>query len=443
MWRRAVFIAALAAQCLIWGQQAQEPELTLDQAVALAIEQNRPLKVAQLEVAKSADAVAAARTYRLPVFQFNAIGAQLLTPLNFRFPAGSLGSIPGLGAFPIVDSKVTTPRRPIALLQASASQPLSQLHKISLGIRLQDLNRQVAQEKLTAQQLVTVNDVKKTYYGLLQAQSAMEAVAEALGLLAELERVVESGLSQQVVLRADLLEVQTKRARMEQQKIVLQNGIATLKEKLNNLMGRDLRTPFRVATLPAATDWTVEVEAARQRALDQRPEIREARLKSQQAQLDRKLKRAEYLPEVSASLMYLTPANTEFLPRNVAAAGVVVNWDVFDWGRKKHELAAKDKTIAQSKLGVTETESQILVEVDARFRKLEETRAQLRVSDLARQTAAERVRLATTRLAQQTVLPKDALQAQTALAEASTEYQQSLLAFWTARADLEKATGDR
>jgi outer membrane protein TolC len=40
------------------------------------------------------------------------------------------------------------------------------------------------------------------------------------------------------------------------------------------------------------------------------------------------------------------------------------------------------------------------------------------------------------------VLLKDVLQAQTSRADANYDYQKALLAFWTAKADFEKALGE-
>lgn len=55
-----------------WGQEGAPPPeevLTLERAVALALENDRPLKNAGLEVGKAADRIAAARTRRLPALQ--------------------------------------------------------------------------------------------------------------------------------------------------------------------------------------------------------------------------------------------------------------------------------------------------------------------------------------------------------------------------------------
>jgi outer membrane protein TolC len=82
-------------------------------------------------------------------------------------------------------------------------------------------------------------------------------------------------------------------------------------------------------------------------------------------------------------------------------------------------------------------------DVGNRFRKFQEARQQLRVTSLARDVAQEKVRVGLDRYQQKAVLLKDVLQLQTSLAESRYKYQESLLAFWSARAELEKAMGER
>ena len=67
----------------------------------------------------------------------------------------------------------------------------------------------------------------------------------------------------------------------------------------------------------------------------------------------------------------------------------------------------------------------------------------LRVARLARETAAERLRVTTERYRVESALLRDVLEAQTALARATQEYEQAVGAFWTARADFEQAIGDQ
>jgi outer membrane protein TolC len=80
--------------------------------------------------------------------------------------------------------------------------------------------------------------------------------------------------------------------------------------------------------------------------------------------------------------------------------------------------------------------------VDSQFRKLREARAQLGVAESARDAEQERFRNQTDAYSQQAILLSDLLQREASVATAEDQYRQALLAFWTARADFERALGE-
>jgi outer membrane protein TolC len=133
---------------------------------------------------------------------------------------------------------------------------------------------------------------------------------------------------------------------------------------------------------------------------------------------------------------------SNFVPRSVNGIGIQVEWEVFDWGRKKRELAEKTRSIVQADNTVLETESRVLLEVNSRFRTLQESCQLIRIAQLAQTTARANVQIAASKYRLEAVLLKDVLTAQTSLANANYEYQKALLTFWTAKADFEKALGE-
>jgi outer membrane protein TolC len=434
-----------------WGQQPGPAEavrdgtsevLTLDEAVRLALENNRGLRIALLEVGKAEDKVAAARTRRLPSSSLNLFGAQLLREVDFEFREGVFGTFPGTGPIPAADTNITTPRRPIVYAVGQVSQPLSQLYEINLDIQKEALGRTLAEAKAHVERQDVVNNVKKLYYAALETESALTASEESLTLYRELDRLTAEYVLQQVALKADNLDVKARLAKEEYNALSLRNQLATQKEELNDLMGRDVRTQFRLSPVAEATAYEVELSAAQARALELRPELREARVKVRQAEQDRRIKRAEYIPDVSLSLNYISPFNVEMLPTNVLAVGLWVSWEPWDWGRKKRELEEKNRAIEQAEMALRETESRVLLEVNQKQRKLVEARALLRFAAATQQAAQEILRVSRNRFAEQAALLKDVLQAQEGLADANHTYQQAVLAFWVARADFERALGE-
>ena len=163
---------------------------------------------------------------------------------------------------------------------------------------------------------------------------------------------------------------------------------------------------------------------------------------TKQAEYDRWIKQAEYIPNINFSLSYARSINLDPLPDNMAFAGFMMTWEIFDWGRKRRELAAKTETVAQTKNTTRETESQVIIDVNSKFRNLQATRGQLKSSRAFQLAGREKLKEATDKYKNDTALLKDVLQAQTNLAEADSKYQQALSSFWTAKADFEKALGE-
>jgi hypothetical protein len=88
MLRLAVPSGLLAIATVTWGQEAVGPVgavLTLEQAVVLALQNNRQVQTASREVGKKIDQAAAVRTSRLPAFNVYFLESYLLTPSNLPY----------------------------------------------------------------------------------------------------------------------------------------------------------------------------------------------------------------------------------------------------------------------------------------------------------------------------------------------------------------------
>ena len=94
-----------------FAQQAAQdvPVLTLDDAVSIALSNNRLVKNSALEAQKYDFQVSTMRSKRLPHFQFSVLGGELLQPFDFTFAKGAFGTYPGVGPIPSTDAKVHTP----------------------------------------------------------------------------------------------------------------------------------------------------------------------------------------------------------------------------------------------------------------------------------------------------------------------------------------------
>jgi outer membrane protein TolC len=419
---------------------AQEP-LTLEDAVKIALERNRSVSVAALQVERAEQRVAAAKTRRYPSLELQATAGSTLNTIKVSYPAGAFGTYPGIGPIPTEDTVVESPPSLSGNLNATLAQPLSQLHRIGLNVKANELGREIEQEKLREERAAIVAEVRSLYYELVQRESTVRAKEEQVGALRELDRVVARQLAVEAALRSDALEVQSRLASEEYALAGLQGDLATARERMNLLLGRDLDTAISVAGNPELAVEEADLPAALAQALQHRPDLAQARLAVDQADTDRRMKKAESIPDLSLAVTYYTFVNVDLIPHNIALAGLQLKWEPFDWGRRGKETAEKALQVEQARRRAREAEDRVRIEVADRFRKLQQARMLVDAERLSREAASERLRIITARHRQDAALLKDLLEAQSSMSAAHARFDGALLTFWTARADFQKALG--
>ena len=440
---RIVCIAAALLSIVIPASAQTRPEpLTLDEAIALAIKNNRDINASAHAVASANLSIATARSYRLPQFEVQTLGAQSITTLGIDFPAGAFGTFPGIGPVPSTDTRVTSPRRPLLMTQASISQPISQLFKINLNVKAAGVGRDIETERQRLTMQNTAASVRKAYYGLLQVDASLRAADAVLEASRALDGVVGDRVVQRVALRGDSLQSKLRVAEAEQQQLTLQNTRAEREEQFNLLLGRDPRTPVVVVPVPITDDSKIDLEVVIKDAVERRADVRAARLKVQQAELQQRVTNADRIPEVSLAMSYQSFYNTDLLPKNMASVGVQVKWEPWDWGRRSREASQRGHEIEQARLQLRQTEDQVRIEVAKSHRDIQQARGQVMLARASQEVARDRVRVTTERIKVAAALPVDGLSANTELAESAAHEQDALSGYWAARAAYEQAIGE-
>ncbi len=438
-----IFAAAVAfAQQDTTAPGNQPDVLTVDDAVKMGLANNRTLKIVSLNLNAQNEKYAADKTKRLPSFNSYIFGSQLLTPISYTVPAGQFGTYPATGAIPASNSYITTPAHPTALVALTASQPLLTLYRINLYLRGQHLSVEQAVQQLREQRLTVIDQVQQAYYKVMQAENQIDSLNASIKQYQEVERISLEYASQQVVLQSENLDVKAKLADEQLKLLKAQDKLATAKETLNDLLGRDLDTSFRTAAVAPITEVEQNLDMARSTALEHNPQIAEAALDVSKATNARDLAKSQYIPELNLSIQYTSPFGYDFVPLNVANAGFEFRWEPWEWGRRKHEVNEKTINIEQSKLKLDSTKSQLLINVSDSFRSLQEARVAVTVAQSKQVASREKLREVTLQYQQKTALLRDVLQQQAAMESADSDYNNAVAEFWSARADFQKAIGE-
>jgi outer membrane protein TolC len=445
LWLLTMACVLVTTLCLFPCANAQTnggSVLTLDEAVRLAKSNNRELKVWGLDVGKQRDALGEARTHLYPRFDTSVLAAELLAPLDFTINKGQFGTFPGTGPIPGSNTDLHTPARPIAVASVTATQPLTQLLRIHLSIAGQRLKVDAAQLTFDQREQKLTDDVRQSYYQVLQSQIQYESHQSMVKYLEELLQLTGRRFSQHAALEADRLSVKAELAKASYQLTTIEDKLADSKEDLNHLLGRSVQTEFSVEPVPATLPEQENLPAARATALEHRPEVKLAANRLRQAELATKSEKTRYIPDVSIQASYFSPANINFLPQNIGSVGALLTWQPWDWGEKHHKIQQAAIAEKQAGLSAEDTREQILVDVDSNFRHLRETRSHLSVTEAIRDAETEKMRNQKEAYSQQSILLSDLLKQQSSLADAESQYHQAVLAYWNARADFQKTLGE-
>jgi outer membrane protein TolC len=422
--------------------QPGEGGLTLDEAIAIAINNNRDITSAAHSVANADLAIETAKSYRLPQFSVEMLSGQSLTEVGVDFPAGAFGVFEGLGPVPAVNTTVTSPRRPMVFAQASVAQPITQLIKTNLNVKATAIGRDIEQERRRQTIQTTAANVRKAYYALLQVDASLRAAETVLDASRALDTVVGERVVQRVALKGDGLQSQLHVAEAVQERLTLQNTRAEREEQFNLLLGRDPSTPVVVVPVPIVDPSKIDLQTVIAEAVERRADVRAARLRVDQAELQQRVTNAGRIPEVSVALSYQSFFNTDLLPRNQTSVGLQVKWEPWDWGRRQREARERGNDIEQAKLSLRQLEDKVRIEVAKSYRDIQQARGQVLLARASQEVAHDHVRVTTERIKVAAALPVDGLSADRELAESAAREQDALSGYWAARAAYEQAIGE-
>jgi len=146
---------------------------------------------------------------------------------------------------------------------------------------------------------------------------------------------------------------------------------------------------------------------------------------------------------VSLSATTLVTANfSNALPTNLSGVGIQLNWDVFDWGRKRKDVEEKRYSEEQASLQLKEAEAAVITEVSHQYRRLVEARKELEVAKMLQSASRETLRVTSNQFAQNRALLNEVLKAQSSLADSDHRFTQALLDLATTQADFDRAIGE-
>ncbi|MBS1827375.1 MAG: efflux RND transporter permease subunit [Acidobacteria bacterium] len=371
---------------------AASRELTLDEAVGLALRQNHALQIARARVEEKKQKRMGARGDLYPRVTTDSLISGLSNNQLVTVPAGSLGVVPGLGPFPTGTMTFDQGSRMLTLGNTTLGMPLTQLWKIREGVKVASAEERVSVAELKKAEDEVVLGVTQLYFGLVAARAEIVAceaqIAAGEEALREAREAVRSGNALDVVVlgaRAAVLKAR-------QSLLAVRNQAADWNAELDSAMGLGLDTELVV--VDAVADVSLGDRGAYLRtALEGNAELRAARAMAEQALRGATAAGYESVPNISVFARHTYQNGVPFLAHSFGTFGLQMSWDLWDGGKRKALRGERAALLRQARENVRRVEDRVSVDVEKAWRKVESAKMMVDVAREALELRREAERI--------------------------------------------------
>ncbi len=450
---RKIIASALLAASVAAPAFPQEPprSLTVEEAVALALEASPALHAAGARLEGAAARTRELEAGRLPSVQAGAGYSRLSHVPPFEVDLPLPPAIGGPRAFVISPTLLDQ-----YAVQVNVQQPIFTGFRLSRTIEAARRGEQAAGREMSQDRADAAFAARTAAWNLFKAREVERLAAESAGTArAHLERV-KSLLAQGLVTRNDLLRSEVQLSNAELQTIEAGNAVAAATAALDSLLGWPLETPVEIRTSAADVLAGLD-EAARSypelppvlRKLEaSRPDLLALRDRVKAAEAAVGAAAASRYPQVfaTAGLLYMNP-NPRLLPaRNkfygTWNAGLSVSYDLWNGGRAAEQTRQARALVTQAEDAFRVARDRAALEATQAWLELRRARERIAAAEKAMGQARENLREAQNRFAEGVALTTEVLDAETLDLQAKTAYAQALADAALAQARMRKAVGD-
>lgn len=324
---------------------------------------------------------------------------------------------------------------------ANARQLLFDFNNTRERVRQAGAAERAAEQNLTRVQADLVLQVKRAFYDFVQQTRLVEAneanVANRQGQLELARARLDSGLG----LPSDVVRAETGVAEAVLGLQTARNNAMLARIALAQRMGLDPRTPIEAADAGEPDPGAVDVDALVQRAMQVRPEARQAEAARQAAEHGIRAARTDNAPSIAANLGVAT-RDRDFPPRNSnLSVGVSVQWNLLDAGATAGRVRSAEADARAAGADVEAVRLMVTADVSAAYLNLRTAEQRVETATAQVANAEEGVRLAEGRYRSGLGTFLEVTDAQTELLAARVNRVNAETGVDTARAALARAIG--
>ncbi len=435
----------------VWAEEPQK--LTLVEAQQAAIAHSERMSIAELQTLIAAEKIREIRGINYPKISAdgsysirnNHLGSERKNPAYTKHPATA-------PALPWLPPPPPPPPQPKYLTTVVANKRVAQ-GKLSLTVPLYDFGyvfnlvgaqtavvEELGYEKEGIRQEL-LNAVAVDMYRALEGAKLVSVILESIRVL-EAQRDTSRDLyGVGLVTHNDVLVVEVQLAERQQELIQARHAIESALRSLSRLTGKEIASVEQIEDIQDVVSWGESVEEIIGQADREHPVLKKISASMTAAVRDYEATQVENYPDINAFVNLHTSSDSYVLHKNWVHGGVSIAIPIFDGGIVNSKLAQKRKHLSSLDLRYREAVEDIHVGIQKAFLQVDSAFCRIPVAQKSIALAEENLTISRDLFEEGLVTSDDVLNDESRLAQARSNYYQSLYDFYIAKSTLDYVAG--
>lgn len=439
-WTRAF----LAMGVIAAATTVRADEWTLDQAIRVALERSREVRMSDLEREKAEEQRMSALGQMGPKLGVSGkvMRWDQATDVRFGFNIPEpLKQQLGLD----IPSSMRVMDQTTGDLSFTVAQPLTPLLSLYALYRLQGNAERAAEAQRQAKAQAVAYQMAEAFFGLLKLRKARETAEQARAQVEAHLKTARAFFEQGYVQKDDVLRAEVALAKVQEGIEQVKTAIEVTTAGVNVMLGRGMDEAFLPVdpTSDPPPPLEMTIEEALQRAYSRRAEMREIADRVEMARAGRLAAIGAMLPTVAGVFNWTRQWGNEFQRKTSYFVGATLQWNFWEWGAQYYQVRAADRDLARAMEAEAAIRDMVTLDVKRAYLQARLALTTIETAHKAVVQAEESLRIATRKYEQRVATSMEVLDAESALTSARNAYHDALYSYFLARENLKRATGER
>ena len=374
---------------------AQSRTFSLDDAIGAALNNNRDIKVARLDIEKSQEAVHEAFGYALPSLDLSANFNHFLKKPKTPFPDfealltnATYSILFDENVIPRDESKYKSIETQLQSFVQTNSYETSLLLTQTLfnsavfrGIGASQIYLDLSKEELKRKVSSTILDVTKAFYGVLLTKQLLEITTASYNNALENLKNVKALNAQGLVSDYDALQAEVRVENIKPVVLQIENNLKDVKNNFKIVVGINQNEEVDVeGEFEYTKEEVPQIQETIEKAMESNYSINSLKLKMQVDEAFIDLDRSEYWPSLYAfgNYSYAGSAdNFKFQNYSSTVVGLTLSINLFNGEKTKNKVQQSEISLKQTGEQLSQLKDFITAQVKAKIYELNRVRSSL------------------------------------------------------------------